>query len=71
MSTEQRDQAARRPAPADQKDRPAQPGEQAEPITTGDMQKVGALTPEEAKKRREVTPDEPPVEESPGDQFSG
>lgn len=68
MSAEQHDKAAQRPAPADRQDTP---GEQAEPITTGDMQKVGALTPEEAEERRKVTPAEPPVEESPGDQISG
>jgi len=53
------------------KDAPEGQPQEAEPITTGDMQAVGATSPEEVQKRRNVAPDEAPVEESPGDQMSG
>lgn len=40
------------------------------PVTTGDMQEVGATTPEEVPERQGVD-GEDPVHKNPGDQNSG
>ncbi len=49
-----------------------EPAAERTPVTTGDMQQVGATTPEEVEERRRRTvPGEGPVEERPGDQNSG
>lgn len=42
-----------------------------EPASTGDMQEVGAVEPEEVEERRDEVDAEPPVHENPGDQTSG
>ncbi|HMQ35311.1 MAG TPA: hypothetical protein PKD53_31620 [Chloroflexaceae bacterium] len=58
---------ARQPEHEDERDEVEE-----EPVTTGDMQRVGATTPEEVEERRRRTvPGEAPVEEEPGDQNSG
>lgn len=41
------------------------------PVSTGDMQEVGATEPEEVEERRKKTDGEAPVHENPGDQNSG
>lgn len=45
-------------------------GEGGAPVTTGDLQEVGATRPEEYRRRRHVD-GEPPVHEDPGGQVSG
>lgn len=40
------------------------------PITTGDLQEVGATKPEEYARRKHIE-GEPPVHEDPGSQVSG
>jgi hypothetical protein len=42
-----------------------------EPTSTGDMQEVGAVEPEEVEERRDEVDAEPPVHENPGDQTGG
>lgn len=51
--------------PADQAEAPE------EPASTGDMQEVGAVEPDEVEERRDEVDAEPPVHENPGDQNSG
>jgi hypothetical protein len=67
--------AEQRKAPRDEKVKPAKPAEAPEvegrPVTTGDMQEVGALEPEEVLRRRRQVDGEAPVHENPGDQNSG
>lgn len=57
------------------KSRPAQPEPKPEvdgrPVTTGDMQEVGATNPEEVTERRQDTEGEAPVHEEPGNQNTG
>jgi hypothetical protein len=70
MSAEQQGKAARRPRrPSEQQEQT--PASETGPVTTGDMQEVGAVKPEEVPARRRKAPAEPTVEESPGDQNSG
>lgn len=47
------------------------PEEGGRPVTTGDMQEVGATTPEEVPERRRDVDGEAPVHQNPGDQNSG
>lgn len=49
----------------------APPEVEGRPVTTGDMQEVGATSEEEARERRRTTDGEEPVHENPGDQNSG
>lgn len=52
--------------------RPKQPAETpAAPVSTGDMQEVGATRPEEVPARRRTVKGEPPVHENPGGQQGG
>jgi hypothetical protein len=41
------------------------------PVTTGDMQEVGATEPSEVAERRRKVDAEPPVHEDPGGQVAG
>ena len=54
-----------------QKQRGVKPEDAERPVTTGDMQEVGATTPEEVPERRRVIEHEAPIHENPGDQNSG
>jgi hypothetical protein len=56
---------ARRPEAADA------PKTEGRPVTTGDMQEVGATTPEEVEERRRRGEGKAPVHEDPGSQSSG
>lgn len=59
------------PAPKARKARRPRAKAPAAPASTGDMQEVGALKPEEVEERRKRTDGEAPVHENPGDQNSG
>jgi hypothetical protein len=67
--------AEQQKAPKDKRAKPAKQGETPEvegrPVTTGDMQEVGATEPEEVLQRRRQVDGEAPVHENPGDQNSG
>jgi hypothetical protein len=67
--------ADKREAPKGRQQRPAKPEEapkvEGRPVTTGDMQEVGATDPEEVLRRRRQVDGEAPVHENPGDQNSG
>lgn len=61
----------RKPTEDEQQRKPTEDEQAEKPVTTGDMQEVGATTPEEVERRRRDTDGAAPVIENPGDQNSG